>query len=136
MTLMIWSPRYQLGYPRIDDEHQVLFSLLSQLQDSLFQPDSDAHALAIVTELEAYAQYHFSTEEGLMELHQYPHLRSHIRQHRNFVEELTEHRRRIENGDYAGVVGLLNFVRQWLSTHILQTDNRFVRFLQRADTGV
>ena len=59
-----WLPAYEVGIPEIDRQHQKIISVINKFIDGGAAITVDSEVLSeLLSELIAYANEHFSTEE-------------------------------------------------------------------------
>ena len=56
-----WSEDFKVNVSAFDEQHKMLFSLIDDL-DSRLKGDNQEEISFIITELSAYALYHFAAE--------------------------------------------------------------------------
>lgn len=118
-----WDQRYELGIESLDIQHQQLVALLNELYQA-FREDRGREAMdGLLLELEDYAGHHFSHEEQMMAnmSHGKAWQRRHLDEHEAFRRRIAAVRADHEAGADV-TLGLLNYLKQWLSQHILVTD--------------
>lgn len=129
MAFMNWSDRYSVGIKLIDDQHMVLLSTVNDLHTAMKTGQAQSVAGQLLRTLVKYTVDHFATEERLMKSVQYPELQAHQRQHHDLTQQVDEFVKRFEKGDVTLSIGLLNFLSDWLATHILKDDKKYGPFL-------
>jgi len=134
MPLMIWGPMLAVGVKEIDDQHQKLVQMANELNDAMRDGQGREALGKILKELVRYTSYHFATEERLMDQHKYAQSAEHKKQHKDLVHTVTELVAKFEKGDAALSTEVMNFLREWLMKHILNTDKAFAKDL--ASKGV
>ncbi|OIQ69818.1 cyclic di-GMP phosphodiesterase response regulator RpfG [mine drainage metagenome] len=129
VSLVQWSDSMSVGNLHIDEQHNILIDTINQLASAESQNDRAVVSM-IIDELVSYAVFHFQYEEQLMEAGGYPEFDKHRRIHQSFVEWITNMReefifhRRAQFGER-----ILNFLRDWLCTHILGEDQRYRTYI-------
>ncbi len=88
----------------------------------------------ILNDLISYATIHFSTEEKLMDDFNYPDFEFHVEEHKNFTQKITDFKEAFDLGKIGISVDVLDFLKDWLSKHILKSDKKFGPFLN--DKGI
>jgi len=83
----------------------------------------------IINRLIDYTQYHFETEERLMEAYNFPGYVHHKAEHAKLTRQVQEFQRQYRQNPMGLSVQLLNFLKSWVADHILQTDKQYTRFL-------
>jgi hemerythrin-like metal-binding protein len=129
VSLVQWTESMSVGILHIDEQHQILIDTINQLASAESQNDRPVIAM-IIDELVSYAAFHFQFEERLMETGGYPYLEEHRRVHQGFVNWVAEIReefiyhRRPQFG-----ARILDYLRHWLSDHIMIEDQRYCPFI-------
>lgn len=134
-----WNIKFNTGILEIDEQHQVLVSLLNQLASHVaFQHDAPDLS-AILRQLVDYTVYHFQTEEAIW--HEYlptdPVEISHKHKHGEFVAKIFAAQEKLSTvPDSAMIEELLFFLTRWLTTHILENDRYMVAVVLSVQSGV
>ena len=63
MALMQWSPTFETKIKKIDEQHQVLVTILNSLHDAMLRGDSNNEMGKLLEKLVSYTVTHFKTEE-------------------------------------------------------------------------
>jgi len=113
---------FSVGVRAIDEQHQVLVGILNRLGASVQEGAPPLDQSAILNELVAYTQTHFSFEEGLMRQAGYADIEAHLRQHHALLGEVRQLTARDASGAQVHAEELIVLVRDWLTAHILSTD--------------
>ena len=130
VCLVRWNDDFSVGNLHIDEQHSILIDTINQLAsaESLHNHHS---VLMIIDELASYAAFHFNYEERLIEAAGYPQLEEHRIIHGIFIRWVAELRE-----DYVAFgkrplgQSVLNYLRDWLSHHILGEDQHYRPFIQ------
>lgn len=125
-----WSPRLMIGEPSIDAQHKRLVQLFNELHEALHGESSRDKIAQVLDALLEYTQFHFAHEASLMKQFRYPEETRHLTMHDDLVKTALEYKRRFETGEAIGV-DLVNFVRDWLTNHILKTDRLLADFINK-----
>jgi hemerythrin len=123
-----------VGVGKIDKEHQGLFALMNRLHDGMLAGRGNETLRPVLAELGQYTKVHFGNEEALLRLHGYPRLAEHLKLHEVFRSKVADLEMQVKAGTVALSVSTLEFLRDWLSKHILGTDMQYKDFL--ASKGV
>jgi hemerythrin len=128
-----WRQEYLLGFPGLDEMHQVIFSHIVALADAL-QQESAGEAVQLVGKLVDWTQEHFESEERLMEAHGYPRspASEHRQQHAKFLEFLNTIAKDIRDGRTPALRLAFRcqfLLLDWFISHISVTDRHLERFL-------
>lgn len=125
MALISWSNMLSTGVSEQDTQHKKLIDLINQLNDAM-QAGHGADVLGkVLTELVNYTVFHFGYEEKLMGQHKYEDSPAHKAEHLKFVQTVGDFKKKFDSGGAAVSVEIMNFLRDWLTTHIMKTDKKF-----------
>jgi hemerythrin-like metal-binding protein len=72
-----------------------------------------------------YTRNHFADEEKLMAQTKYPSLQQHHAHHVDLTNQVEDFVGRYDRGEITLNVKLLNFLRDWLTNHILKEDKEY-----------
>ena len=75
-----WLTKYEIGIEDIDLQHHFFFNLINRLAGELTRSDDLNYQNALVSELNAYARFHFISEENMMFRVGYPESVNHKKQ--------------------------------------------------------
>lgn len=131
MAFLQWQDSYSVKVPELDQQHQRLVGMINRLHDALRAGGDPAVAKAVLDDLVAYTKYHFSAEERLMEQCGYPELEEHRRKHRAMEAQVMAFQEQAAGGGATVQLKLMNFLRDWLQKHILETDMRYSGHLSK-----
>ena len=128
---MEWREEYSIGIPEIDEEHKVLLVCIARLEDAKDDKQSDLAVYFVLGELEDYVRVHFTVEEVIMRLFDFPGKEAHIRAHRKFAEYV----RSMQKSELQKQTRdeITAFLRDWLVNHIMTADRQYARFLLRQE---
>ena len=128
---VIWSDALSTGVSVIDDQHRILVDLLNVAGQKLSGPYSKETLEEIVRDLMGYALYHFDTEEELMLQNGYVETdqQQHFQEHRSFSTLVSSIQHRVRQGQHVSVDELLQFLRDWLIHHVLDSDKKLGLYL-------
>ena len=128
MTLMFWNESLVIGIEELDQHHKQLISLLNTVYSN-FTLGADRSGLSnIISELIRYTHYHFSAEEKWMLDNNYPDSDKHLEEHMRFYERVVRFQSDFEIGNALLTLDLFQFLQNWLTVHILNTDAAMGRF--------
>ena len=123
-----WSDDLSVGLQEIDEQHKILINLINSLySESILKKANQSTIDAIFDELKQYTVIHFSVEESLFRLFDYPHTEAHQKQHDNLKEELVKVHRKFKDGEPVSIE-LLSFLRRWIKNHIMMEDKKYAPF--------
>lgn len=120
-----WSDSFSVGVPEIDEQHKVLVSLLNQLHAAIRERHGSQASREILNRLAEYTRTHFLLEESLMRVSHYPGFEIHRAQHEELIKQVTGLQEKLDSGKAAISLELLQFLLNWLTKHINDSDQRF-----------
>jgi hemerythrin len=123
---MDWKAQYSIGIPEIDAQHQQLFECIDRLEAAADDRQRELAVYYVMEELRDYVRVHFSVEEIVMRLFDYPGLEAHAAEHRAFAARLES----FEKSELVDDVHLeaAKFLRDWLVNHIQVSDRRYADY--------
>ena len=121
-----WEEDYCVGVQFIDEQHKQLFEIANRAYDLLkneFIIDKYDKIIEIIDELKGYTNYHFQSEEEYMRSIGYKKFLSQKVAHNDFVAKMESiDIEQIDNGHNEYLIGMLEFVSEWLVEHIIKED--------------
>jgi hemerythrin len=132
MALLEWGNEYSVEVRSIDTQHMKLFVMLNELHDAMKAGKGSQLAPEILRNLVQYTREHFGKEEGMMSQARYPDLASHKAEHDKLTGEVLRMVRELDEGKAVLSMDLLEFLRKWLQTHILDRDKKYTAHMQAA----
>ena len=128
--LFTWRPEYSVHIDAIDRQHRALVAMIRELQEAMEEGRGRAFQHTLIERLVAYTNVHFSFEENLMSEHGYESLAEHVEQHRLLTSQVVELQKKIHDGGAVSNASLMLFLRNWLTDHIMQHDQKYARALR------
>ena len=132
-VIVKWHDSFSVRVKLIDEQHKKLISLTNKLFSSCMsgheRTKTDSIFIEVVHEVVDYVDYHFSTEQKIMERIDYPEYKIHKHQHVSFVKEVLI---RVEEFSFGKVNTPLSFVyylRDWILQHIAVNDKKLGNYL-------
>lgn len=125
-VLVRWQDSYSTNIPVIDEQHKKLVGLINELYSAFLQRAGREKYGEIIAEMVKYTVYHFKTEESLMRLYNYSKLEEHIEEHKKFTKKTFQFKKEYDSGKTNLNYQLLNFLRNWLVSHICSVDKEYV----------
>ncbi len=120
-----WKPTYATGIDLIDSQHQKLVEYINELYDTALKSETSNKTKSVIIKLFEYIDTHFRDEENMMQKANYASYSEHIKEHHTFEKKLKEYDDDFTKG-FPVTFQLLNFLREWLQKHILETDQQYV----------
>ena len=139
MEAFQWNPCFVTGLVDVDDQHHQLVRVINRFGELLVRQEgaSAADVEAVFTELAAYARYHFTEEENLMEaMHLDPrYIAQHHQIHHKFMEEVAQLHTGVVANNAGAAHSLLQFLTHWLAYHILGSDQAMAKQMAAIRAG-
>ncbi len=128
MAKFEWDQALSVGDAAIDADHQGLFALVRELDETEITVGLVVRA---INRLETYAAEHFARDEVFMRTTGYPGLEAHIKEHQAFVDCIevvkATYRRAPESVFQIGDV-VNAHLKEWLVNHIQNSDMKYRDF--------
>ena len=134
MPLMSWNSGFSVEVESLDKQHQKLFAMLNEMHDAMKTGKGRELAPAILKRLILYCCEHFSAEEALMMRANYPDFNRHKAEHDKLKDDVAKMAKDFEEGKTSLVLSmkLQSFLRDWLQSHIVERDKKYVADLHAA----
>jgi hemerythrin-like metal-binding protein len=123
-----WSDQLSLGIPEIDGQHRGLLEIINELWDAIVAKADMQRVTHILNELELYTHAHFTAEEALMRVEDYPSFRAHREEHKRFINQVASAKTKLAGGEFLGL-DLLRYLTDWLVKHIQGGDKDYAKFI-------
>jgi len=126
MTLIEWSPQFEVGIRFMDGQHRQMLDLVNRVLEAEQQGKELEDLVAVLRDLVRLTEHHFHAEETRMaELGVEAEI--HRNEHRDLIESLRFFTDRLD-ADKVGMCSI--FLRDWLLRHIESTDRPFAARLR------
>lgn len=119
-----WSNSFTLNIPEIDNQHKKFFELFDGASSG-FENKTPEQLERVIIELENYMEYHFQTEEKLMEDAGYESIENHKKQHSFFINRVKEMRLEFEYINPLLFEKITTFIKKWFVSHVIAGDPKF-----------
>jgi len=131
MPLINWSESLSVGVDYIDNQHKQLVSIINRLNDAMLQDKGNDVMCQVLDDLIDYTKSHFQSEEHLMRKYEYPDSPEHFKEHEKLTKEVIDFAENFKQGNAIITLPVLNFLKDWLNNHILETDRTLGKFLTK-----
>lgn len=125
-----WDESWNTKIAVIDQQHRKLVNIVNDLGEAMKIGKSKDVVEDVLTVLIDYTKTHFRSEERLMEQKKYDGLESHKQIHQEFVEKVLGFQQRVEAGSTIVSIQMLDFLSDWLVSHIKGEDMKYVPVLR------
>lgn len=122
-----WDAKYEIGIARIDFEHRIFADLINELGSRIHLRKDRLSITRTLREIMKYADFHFLSEENIMEECGYPGFKEHQEQHRHLQRLLSTKAVALASGDESPA-DLLSFLTDWFLDHTVREDRRIALF--------
>ncbi len=126
--LIEWNDKLSVKIDEIDEQHKILVSLINSLYESIVTQTTDLEVNNILEQLVQYTIIHFAVEESLMRIFHYPEHDAHKKHHEELTNQVISLRTKVKNKETEISMKLLNFLRSWLTNHIMVEDQLYSPF--------
>lgn len=130
MALIQWNSTLSVNITQIDNQHMKLVELVNTLHDRMKEGKGKAALSGILNELTNYTVYHFKTEEDLFRKYNYPQTDAHLKEHDALVQQVVKLKADFDNGKSVLTLDVMNFLKDWLTLHIMGDDKAYTPFLK------
>ena len=131
MTYFAWNEKYSVHIREIDEQHKKLVSLVNELFEAMQAGKGKDVLGKVLSGLVTYTKSHFATEERLMRDHGYDEYLVHKQVHDSLTKKVLELNAQFQSGQTALTIQVSNFLKDWLTNHILGTDKKYSALLNR-----
>jgi hemerythrin-like metal-binding protein len=102
---------------------------LNELHAAMMKGQAATVTGAMLKKLLDYTRDHFSSEEYMLSTANYPGLATHRVKHRDLTKQVEDFVERYQKGEARMNLELLNFLNDWLTTHILKEDQDYSKWM-------
>jgi hemerythrin len=125
-----WYDEYSIGVDEVDVQHKRFLNLIKKTYELAGQTIEDSEVFNLLDELMRYAQFHFGSEELLMQAYLYPKYAEQKNEHVRIMKELAEGMEQV--GSSKGKLNNLLFVLiNWFFDHDSHLDKEFGDYVRK-----
>ena len=128
MPIIEWQPAFSVLVSRFDEQHKGLINLINDLHLAMQKGEGQVILGNIFSSLADYTKDHFADEERMMEANGYPEFSGHKSAHEHLLCRVVELQKEFVVGNSVLSVNVLNFLRDWLTTHIQGEDKKYGQY--------
>jgi hemerythrin len=125
-----WNDAYSVRVQSVDAQHKTLFRMAAELHQAMLAGKAKAIVAQLLDQLVKYTVVHFAHEERLMQEAAYPQLAAHKAQHADLTQKVLNFQKDFLDGRAAMSIELLNFLKDWLQHHIIESDQKYTPYVQ------
>ena len=131
MSLINWNDSMSVNVEEIDSQHKKLLDIINELHEAMLKREPREVLLKILSEMTDYTDYHFKTEEKYFNKFNYPDKKSHIKEHKNFINHIVEFTNGYKEQRLLLSMDMINFLKDWLNNHIMEKDHEYSEFFNK-----
>ncbi|MCG7870319.1 MAG: hemerythrin family protein [Candidatus Thiodiazotropha taylori] len=133
--ILTWNKNYEFGIDAIDFQHHYFLELINRIAENLLEPGNIKFQGRLIEELNAYARFHFISEENIMMLNDYPEIESHRAHHHELLEALSVRGTKlaIEPSEEESRQ-IIYFLSDWFMKHTLHEDKLYADYISRKNS--
>jgi hemerythrin-like metal-binding protein len=127
----IWEKIYETGVEKIDFQHKKIVEYINRLYTDIVINKNTDSINETLMDLKIYTISHFSVEEKLFKKHKYSgdDLEEHLKKHSDFENTLSSYIGDITSSKNELGYNIIEFLKDWLINHVMETDMKFVQFI-------
>jgi len=129
MAFFNWTDELSVGIQRIDLQHKKIVALSNELFEALGAGKGRDVLGKVLDNLVTYTRTHLKDEERILAENGYPEFATHKDKHEKMTRRVLELHADYTNGKQGNPLVIANFVKDWLTKHIMGTDKQYASFL-------
>lgn len=121
-----WDQSFSVGVKLIDLQHQKLFEILNNVEETLKRDSQNFAALEdIIHDLQTYVEFHFSEEQNYFDKFHYEETVPHEAQHVYYINKIREFHDSCDKQEEGLSQRMLDFIEAWIKEHINHADKKY-----------
>jgi len=132
MDFFKWKDTYSVQNTLIDNQHKEIIRILNCLNNAFIEKKTDSVVEVVINDLIEYTKIHFKTEEDIFKEIDYKFNEEHIEEHNLFITQVAEFKARFKRNNSALTIQIMNFLRKWLISHILDSDQNYIDAFEKS----
>ena len=121
-----WDADFETGNEIVDSQHHYFVDLINRVKISFGKIDDNIYKENLISELEKYADFHFTSEENIATSLNLPGVSGHHERHRELLEEFNHHADDLHDGALT-IEQFLNFLTDWFIGHTVYEDQKLFK---------
>jgi len=130
-----WNDELSVGVEQIDNQHKELLRIANALINAVSLGRDKRILDNVIKKLREYTVHHFSSEEELMEKVHYGKRAEHMAEHNKLKRNVKDYQRLIYQHENLTPDVILEFLKDWLLSHILTFDRELARFIHEQEAS-
>jgi hemerythrin len=124
---MDWQAPYVVRIAKMDRQHRKIVKILGRI--GYLEADDRQGLEQIFGALTACLCRHFTDEESLLRVHDYPGYEEQKREHERFADRIGAFEKQFRKGVSPEMIGIFTAVLDWFALHVLLQDKQYEPFL-------
>lgn len=129
MAFIEWNENELVNVTEIDNQHKEIIGLINELHEISEQKKPQDYVLMHIQDILSKSNFHFNTEESLMQKHNFMNYYSHKIEHDRFIRKMKEFMESDEPAEKSHIFDLLIFLKNWFKNHNEMKDKNMGSFL-------
>lgn len=125
-----WENKYSVEIDEIDNQHKKIVHMLNELYTAFMYKEQEEKVEGIVSEMVSYTMEHLNNEERYFRKFNFSYSAEHMLEHKEFKEKVHGFQEKLAINKSALNIEMINFLRNWLMSHILVTDKKYTKCFQ------
>lgn len=131
MTFIQWNDSFKVGHKIVDFDHMTLVNITNELFLRVDHGFCDEEIAQTISLLVDYVERHFEREEGLFLNSDYPNAQKHLAMHHDITKTVKDIATIYKtNPDAINIHEVLDFLKKWLTNHIMKADVGYIKYLK------
>lgn len=127
-----WSDELSVGNQFIDNDHKKLIKMINNFHNAMQEGRGKEVISKVLNNLFIYTSEHFKREEDEMLRIKYALFEDHRRKHQQLISQVENLQTDLDNGKIMLTTKVSDFLKDWLYSHILQTDKLLAAAISKA----
>jgi len=132
MAFFEWNDKLTVGNPMIDRDHKMLIQYVNEMHVAMLGGKGKDIVGNILGKLVKYTRDHFGREEIFWKANGYVDFDAHKKRHIDLLQTVDKFKADFDNGTGALSVDVMNFLRDWLTNHIMKSDQEAFKAIKAA----
>ncbi|MEI7473502.1 MAG: bacteriohemerythrin [bacterium] len=129
-VIFFWNSSLFTHVVEIDYQHFMIVNHINKLYQGYLSKESRSYLSNILAELYEITRVHFADEQILMKKYDYPQLPQQIDEHTKLLADLKRFMNGFESRSLEVDDKFLDFLKDWLTNHILKEDMQYAPFFK------
>jgi len=135
MAFFDWKDSLTVGNPMIDRDHKMLIQYVNEMHQAMMAGNGKDIVGSILDKLVAYTKEHFGREEIFWKSNRLATFDQHLKRHTDILRQVADFEAKYKAGASAISIDLMNFLRDWLTNHIVKTDQESFKAISAVRTA-